>query len=108
MPGYSLDGVSVRLLFRCQYCDRQPDPLTQISLERTVREFAWGAYLDVLPEKWLVWHGRGLYGPTRYACPAHRGDRERHCDACFSGCYPLDGSDEANGKYALELPLVQA
>jgi len=37
---------------------------------------------------------------------AIRGDRERHCDACFSGRYPLDGSDEAHGKYALELPLV--
>ena len=37
---------------------------------------------------------------------AIRGDRERHCDACFSGRYPLEGSDEANGKYALELPLA--
>jgi amidophosphoribosyltransferase len=27
---------------------------------------------------------------------------ERHCDACFSGRYPLEGSAEANGKYALE------
>jgi amidophosphoribosyltransferase len=36
--------------------------------------------------------------------------RERHCDACFSGDYPLDGSDEANDKFALErsLPLVRA
>ncbi|HYM45997.1 MAG TPA: amidophosphoribosyltransferase [Solirubrobacteraceae bacterium] len=25
-----------------------------------------------------------------------------HCDACFSGRYPLDGTGEANGKYALE------
>jgi len=39
---------------------------------------------------------------------AVRGDRERHCDACFSGRYPLAGTDEANGKYALELPLVRA
>jgi amidophosphoribosyltransferase len=39
---------------------------------------------------------------------AVRGDRGRHCDACFSGRYPLEGSDEANGKYALELPLVRA
>jgi amidophosphoribosyltransferase len=33
-----------------------------------------------------------------------------HCDACFSGDYPLDGSEEAAGKYALEheLPLVEA
>src|ERR1700682_56443 len=38
--------------------------------------------------------------------------RATHCDACFTGEYPLDGSDEATGKYALEqgtpLPLVRA
>jgi len=28
--------------------------------------------------------------------------RETHCDACFSGRYPLAGSDGAGGKYALE------
>jgi amidophosphoribosyltransferase len=39
---------------------------------------------------------------------AIRGSRERHCDACFSGSYPLEGTDEANGKYALEPPLVRA
>ena len=27
---------------------------------------------------------------------------DTHCDACFSGNYPLEGSAEANGKYALE------
>ena len=36
------------------------------------------------------------------------GAREHHCDACFSGEYPLEGTDAANGKYALELPLVRA
>jgi amidophosphoribosyltransferase len=48
---------------------------------------------------------------------AVRGTRATHCDACFTGEYPLQGSDEANGKYALEeeqapkgpsLPLVRA
>ena len=36
--------------------------------------------------------------------------RASHCDACFSGDYPLDGTDAANGKHALEseLPLVRA
>jgi amidophosphoribosyltransferase len=44
--------------------------------------------------------------------------RETHCDACFSGQYPLAGSDGAAGKYSLEdgegdadtppLPLVSA
>ncbi len=28
--------------------------------------------------------------------------RETHCDACFSGEYPLAGSDAAAGKYSLE------
>jgi amidophosphoribosyltransferase len=27
---------------------------------------------------------------------------EDHCDACFSGRYPLGDPDEANGKFALE------
>jgi amidophosphoribosyltransferase len=48
---------------------------------------------------------------------AIRGTRETHCDGCFTGEYPLKGSNEANGKYALEeektptgpsLPLVRA
>jgi amidophosphoribosyltransferase len=40
--------------------------------------------------------------------------RESHCDACFTGDYPLAGSDAAAGKYSLEeghdatLPLVGA
>jgi amidophosphoribosyltransferase len=36
--------------------------------------------------------------------------RETHCDACFSGEYPLAGTEGANGKYALEnaLPLIKA
>ncbi len=38
------------------------------------------------------------------------GARASHCDACFSGEYPLAGTEEANGKFALEneLPLVRA
>ncbi len=39
------------------------------------------------------------------------GERANHCDACFSGEYPLAGSDGATGKHALEeraLPLVRA
>jgi amidophosphoribosyltransferase len=34
------------------------------------------------------------------------GTRERHCDACFTGEYPLDGSEDAQGKDALELPVL--
>ncbi|MGO9961487.1 MAG: amidophosphoribosyltransferase [Solirubrobacteraceae bacterium] len=39
---------------------------------------------------------------------AVRGMRGDHCDACFSGDYPLAGSEDASGKYALELPLAPA
>jgi amidophosphoribosyltransferase len=48
---------------------------------------------------------------------AVRGKPATHCDACFSGNYPLAGSDGAAGKYSLEehpettgpsLPLVNA
>jgi amidophosphoribosyltransferase len=37
------------------------------------------------------------------------GSRTEHCDACFSGEYPLAGTESANGKYALEheLPLAR-
>ncbi|MGP0033597.1 MAG: amidophosphoribosyltransferase [Solirubrobacteraceae bacterium] len=34
--------------------------------------------------------------------------RDVHCDACFSGEYPIPGTEQANGKYDLELPLVRA
>jgi amidophosphoribosyltransferase len=47
---------------------------------------------------------------------AVRGERGTHCDACFTGEYPLAGSDGAAGKYSLEegqpdappLPLISA
>ncbi len=66
----------MRLVFRCQFCERAPDPLTQLSLEAQAREILWGQYLDVGAgtDRWRVWHGRGFYGPTRYACPDHRAD----------------------------------
>jgi len=33
---------------------------------------------------------------------AIRGERSTHCDACFTGDYPLERSDSASGKFALE------
>ena len=39
---------------------------------------------------------------------AVNGSSDTHCDACFSGSYPLEDGDAANGKFALELPLVRA
>ncbi|MEY2513798.1 MAG: hypothetical protein QOJ89_1156 [bacterium] len=70
--------MAVRLIFRCQFCDAQPDPLTQLSLEKAMRENTWGAYQNALPQNWLVFHARGLYGSPRYACAAHRGDLVAH------------------------------
>jgi amidophosphoribosyltransferase len=40
---------------------------------------------------------------------AIRGDRAAHCDACFSGDYPLAGTEGSGGRFSLEhveLPLV--
>ena len=36
--------------------------------------------------------------------------REHHCDACFSGEYPLAGTEQSAGKFAFErsLPLIRA
>jgi amidophosphoribosyltransferase len=41
---------------------------------------------------------------------AIRGSRERHCDACFTGDYPLARTDAGQRKDAFErgLPLVRA
>ncbi len=39
---------------------------------------------------------------------AVRVSRSEHCDACFSGHYPLAGTEESGGKYSLELPLAPA
>ena len=66
--------MPVRVVFRCQFCSAAPDAETQVSLERDVRSFAFGQYVDALPGRWLIWHGHGLLGPVRYACPDHRGD----------------------------------
>ena len=30
------------------------------------------------------------------------GSRETHCDACFTGEYPIEGTEDASGKFALE------
>jgi amidophosphoribosyltransferase len=38
---------------------------------------------------------------------AVRGDRANHCDACFSGEYPLAGTERAQHKDAFELPLAR-
>jgi hypothetical protein len=65
-------SMPVRVRFRCQFCDTAPGDEAQRSLERGLRELVFGEYLEA--ERWLVWHGRGPLGPTRWACPEHRGD----------------------------------
>lgn len=66
--------MPVRVLFRCEFCDARPDEGTQRALEAQLQELLFGTYLDAGPERWLVWHGGGLYGQTRYACGNHRGE----------------------------------
>ena len=74
IAGAIIATMPVRVRFRCQFCDAVPDPETQRTLERGLRELVFGEYLDAPPGRWLVWHGRGPLGPTRYACADHRGD----------------------------------
>jgi hypothetical protein len=66
--------VSTRVIFRCGFCAAIPDPLTQLGLERQLRELGFGEYLEAAPGHWLVWLGGGPLGPRRYACADHRGE----------------------------------
>ena len=62
-----------------------------IAHERTVQEIAAELGCDSLAYLSL----EGVY-------EAVRGERASHCDACFTGEYPVKGSDSAQGKFALE------
>ncbi len=77
--------------------------------------------IDMSTREEMIAHGRTVedvaeeLGPTRSHYLSLEGvyeavgvTRDTHCDACFSGEYPLPGTEEARGKYALELPLVRA
>jgi len=66
--------MPVKFVFRCQICGCCPGPETQAALEAQVQDVFYGRYVDAGLERWLVWHGRGLLGPMRYACEEHRGD----------------------------------
>jgi len=64
---------------RCVVHDARAEAVQALSGENiagalSLRELVFGEYLDVPPGRWLVWHGRGPLGPTRYACEEHRGD----------------------------------
>src|SRR5207248_2819395 len=65
----------------------------------------------IQPGQELRKHGLRLkFNPLPAVYEAVSGDRAHHCDACFTGDYPLEGTGEAAGKFALEreLPLVRA
>jgi len=80
--------------------------------------------IDMSTREEMVAHGRSVeeiaaelgcdslaYLSLEGVYEAIRSTRETHCDACFTGEYPLeDTAGKANGKYALEgeLPLVRA
>jgi hypothetical protein len=66
--------MAVRVIFRCEICERLPDRETQVALEHQLLDLRHGEYVDADPGNWLTWHGRGIYGPARYACGAHRGE----------------------------------
>jgi amidophosphoribosyltransferase len=83
----------------CHYGIDMSSRAEMIAHDRTVEEVAAELGVDSLAYLSLP----GVY-------EAVRGERDQHCDACFSGEYPLAGSDEANDKFAFErsLPLVRA
>jgi amidophosphoribosyltransferase len=80
--------------------------------------------IDMSTREEMVAHGRSVdeiaaelgcdslaYLSLEGVYQAIRSTRETHCDACFTGEYPLEDTDRrANGKFALEreLPLVKA
>jgi amidophosphoribosyltransferase len=66
-----------------------------IAHERSVQEIAAELGCDSLAYLSLD----GVYE----AVGAGAGGRQSHCDACFTGHYPVKGSDAAQGKYALEI-----
>ncbi len=78
--------------------------------------------IDMSTREEMVAHGRSVEDVCRLigadslhylslegVYEAVAGQRSTHCDACFTGEYPLDGTEDSGGKYSLEpvaLPLV--
>jgi amidophosphoribosyltransferase len=83
----------------CHYGIDMSSREEMIAHNRTVDEVCAEIGADTL-------HYLSLEGVYR----AIKGTPENHCDACFSGRYPLEGTEAHAGKFALEhpLPLVRA
>jgi hypothetical protein len=62
--------MPARMIFRCDVCGREADGDAYRSLMSQLQDLRFGEYSDA--DDWLVWHGRGIYGPARYACGEHR------------------------------------
>src|SRR4051794_38895986 len=75
----------------CHYGIDMSTAQEMVAHDRTVEEIARELDCDSLGYLSL----EGVY-------EAIRSTRETHCDACFSGEYPLERTDSANGKFALE------
>ncbi len=75
--------MSCRVVFKCETCGAEPDPLTRVSLERQLLHFRFAQYVDA--GDWLVWHGRGPYGRTLYACQEHRLDLRGYVRKHYAG-----------------------
>jgi amidophosphoribosyltransferase len=75
----------------CHYGIDMSTAQEMIAHERSVDEVARELHCDSLAYLSLD----GVY-------EAIRSSRETHCDACFSGDYPLERTEAANGKFALE------
>jgi amidophosphoribosyltransferase len=82
----------------CHYGIDMPTSEEMIAHGRTVEEVAEVVGADSLAYLSL----KGVY-------QAIDSGRATHCDACFTGDYPLEGTERANGKHALEeLAVVRA
>jgi amidophosphoribosyltransferase len=75
----------------CHYGIDMSTTQEMVAHGRTVEEIARELGCDSLAYLSLA----GVY-------EAIRSTRETHCDACFSGDYPLERTESANGKFALE------
>jgi amidophosphoribosyltransferase len=75
----------------CHYGIDMSTTQEMVAHDRTVEEVAQELGCDSLGYLSL----EGVY-------EAIRATRETHCDACFSGDYPLERTESANGKFALE------